>query len=182
MSDPDAVDTLRLFFALWPAPAMRERLVQAARMLECGDGARAVHADDYHLTLAFVGEVPRRRLADLQQIGREQRGAPLTLRFDAYEYWPKPEVAVAATRQIPAPLERLWASLHARLAQAGFLLQPKRLRPHVTLARKVVQAPVLATMSPFEWPAHEFHLVRSTTGGEHSVYTVVDSWPLLDEC
>ena len=181
MNDPCADDTLRMFFALWPGSETRERLTLAACALDCGAAARAVPADAYHLTLAFVGEVPSRRFADLQQIGRDQRASTVRLRIDAYEYWPKPEVAVVAARQIPAPLERLWASLHACLAQAGFELQPKRLRPHVTLARKVAQAPVPATMSPFEWTANEFHLVRSTTGAEHSVYTVVDTWPLLDE-
>jgi 2'-5' RNA ligase len=117
----------------------------------------------------------------LRQIGRDLCARSCLLRFDAYEYWPKPEVAVASARDIPEPLQALWASLHARLADSGFVLQPKRLRPHVTLARKVAQAPVPATMSPFEWTANEFHLVRSTTGAEHSVYTVVDTWPLLDE-
>jgi 2'-5' RNA ligase len=180
MSDPCATDTLRMFFALWPDAETRERLTLAARALDCGSAARAVPARDFHLTLAFVGEVPSRRLADLQQIGRDQRALSVELRIDAYEYWPKPEVAVAAARQIPAPLEALWASLHACLAQAGFQMQPKRLRPHVTLARKVAQAPVPTTMSPFDWTAHEFHLVRSKTGGERSVYTVVDTWPLLD--
>ena len=56
------------------------------------------------------------------------------------------------------------------------------LRVHVTLARKVVQAPVLQAMSPLHWNARSFSLVRSDTGGARSVYTVVDTWQLLDEC
>jgi 2'-5' RNA ligase len=55
------------------------------------------------------------------------------------------------------------------------------LRPHVTLARKVAQAPVLQAMSPFDWSARSFSLVSSDTSGAHSVYTVVDTWPLLYE-
>ena len=37
-------------------------------------------------------------------------------------------------------------------------------------------------MSPIELAARaHFSLVRSDTGGARSVYTVVDTWPLLDE-
>jgi 2'-5' RNA ligase len=171
----------RMFYAFWPAAEAREEFAQAARALDCGAAARAVPVADYHLTLAFVGEVPVSRVEDLRRIARELAAGACQLRFDAYEYWPKPEVAVAAARQIPAPLQSLWVSLHERLAQARFVLQPKRLRPHVTLARKVVQAPVLAPMLPVEWTPREFHLVRSTPSREHSIYTVVDTWPLLDD-
>jgi 2'-5' RNA ligase len=71
--------------------------------------------------------------------------------------------------------------LHRDLAAAGMALAPKRLRPHVTLARKAAQAIVPQAMSPFAWKAREFCLVRSETGGVQSAYTVVDTWPLLDE-
>jgi len=55
------------------------------------------------------------------------------------------------------------------------------LRPHVTLARKVTQAPVPQAMSPIDWRVRSFSLARSDTSGARSVYTVVDTWPLLDE-
>jgi hypothetical protein len=51
----------------------------------------------------------------------------------------------------------------------------------VTLARKVMQAPVPQAMSAFVWRATSFSLVLSETGGIASAYTVVDTWPLLDE-
>jgi 2'-5' RNA ligase len=55
------------------------------------------------------------------------------------------------------------------------------LRAHVTLARKVTQAPVLQAMSPLYWNTRSFSLICSETGGTCSAYTVVDTWPLLDE-
>jgi 2'-5' RNA ligase len=45
----------------------------------------------------------------------------------------------------------------------------------------VAQAPVLQAMSPFEWHAREFCLMRSDTSTRQSAYTVVDTWPLLDK-
>jgi 2'-5' RNA ligase len=177
-----------MFFALWPDADTRARIAHVADALRVTGEARRVARENYHATLAFVGEVPHSELAVLQQIGRDQRATCCTIQLDTYEYWPDPQVVVAAARQTPAPLLELWTRLHAQLALRHAALSSRRLRPppplrvHVTLARKVVQAPVLQAMSPFHWNARSFGLVRSDTGGARSVYTVVDTWQLLDEC
>jgi 2'-5' RNA ligase len=179
---------VRLFFALWPDADTRARIAHVADALRVTGDARRVARANYHVTLAFVGEVPQSELAVLQQIGRDQRATGCTITLDNYEYWPDPQVVVAAARQTPEPLLELSTRLHAELALRNAALNLKRLHPppplrvHVTLARKVVQAPVLQAMSPFYWNARSFSLVRSDTGRAHSVYTVVDTWQLLDEC
>jgi len=176
---------VRLFFALWPDDDARAHIAKAALALRVAVDARPVPQENYHTTLAFVGEVSMPQLAVLQQIGRAQRAAACTIRFDAYDYWPDPQVVVAVARESPASLTQLWAQLHRDLA----LLRPNLnlespqapLRTHITLARKVAQAPVLPAMSPFGWTARSFSLVGSDTSGARSVYTVVDTWPLLYE-
>jgi RNA 2',3'-cyclic 3'-phosphodiesterase len=182
---------VRLFFALWPDADTRARIAHVADALRVTGDARRVARANYHVTLAFVGEVPQSELAVLQQIGRDQRATGCTITLDNYEYWPDPQVVVAAARQTPEPLLELSTRLHAELALRNAALKsghsrrlhpPPPLRVHVTLARKVVQAPVLQAMSPFYWNARSFSLVRSDTGRAHSVYTVVDTWQLLDEC
>jgi 2'-5' RNA ligase len=174
---------VRLFFALWPDSSLRVRIAHAAAALPTDTRAQRVPSENYHLTLAFVGEVAAAQLAVLQQIGCSQRFTGCTLKFDAMEYWREPRVVVATTRQIPAELHGLWADLQQALTQSQVLrfAPAPPLRAHVTLARKVAQAPVLQAMSPFEWTSRDFSLVRSDTSGAHSVYTVVDTWPLLDE-
>jgi 2'-5' RNA ligase len=146
-----SVSQLRLFYALRPDEAMRARIAATAAALPATATQRPVSPDNYHLTLAFVGAVPAARLDELRELGRAVRATRCTLVFDAYEYWPKPEVVVAAARVIPGELERAWSELHLRLARARFELAPKRLRPHISLARKVTQAPVLPAMSAFSW-------------------------------
>ena len=176
---------MRLFFALWPDADTRERLANAAAALRLTDGARLVPQQSYHVTLAFIGEVPSGQVAVLQQIGRSQRASGCTLKFDACEHWPEPQVVVAVAREPPAALLELWMRLRQDLAlhqpAVRFNRAQPSLRAHVTLARKVAQAPVPQAMSPFEWSARSFSLVRSDTSAAHSVYTVVDTWPLLDE-
>jgi 2'-5' RNA ligase len=180
MNDSRAA-AMRLFFGVWPDPATREHIAVAASAADYGTGAQLVPRENYHLTLAFVGEVPVAHLAVLQQIGRESRGPGFALRFDAYEYWPKSQVVVVAAREIPSALREIWQRLHGNLAVHGLALNPKPLRPHTTLARKVSQAPVWTAMSEIAWTAREFSLVRSDTTGTRSAYTVVDTWSLLDE-
>jgi 2'-5' RNA ligase len=135
---------------------------------------------NYHVTLAFVGDVPGAQVPILRAIGGAQRIRRFALRFDAYEYWPKPEVIVAAAREVPEEMQRIWQQLHHELAAHRWALAAKRLRPHVTLARKLSQAPVLQAMPAFDWPVREFCLMRSDTSGAESAYTVIDTWPLLD--
>jgi RNA 2',3'-cyclic 3'-phosphodiesterase len=176
---PSGGPMVRLFFAVLPDAGTRERIAAVAQALPLQPVAR-VPENNFHMTLAFVGEIPVELAPILQHIGGAQRGGKFSLRFDAYEYWPKPEVVVAAARSIAPALEQLWRGLHRELAAHQWALEPKRLRPHVTLARKVSQAPVLQAMSSFDWPVREFSLMRSDTSGAQSAYTVVDTWSLLD--
>jgi 2'-5' RNA ligase len=175
----DAGTKLRLFFALQPDSTEQGIVEEAAKALQLGREARLVPRSNYHVTLAFVGDVAASQLPRLLEIGATQAAPILTLKFDAFEYWPKPEVVVAAARAIPDELQSLWQRLHSKLASHQWALDAKRLRPHVTLARNVLQAPVLPAMSPFNWVAREFYLMCSVLGGPHPAYTVVDTWPLL---
>jgi RNA 2',3'-cyclic 3'-phosphodiesterase len=167
---------VRLFFALWPDGQVVRQLEATANLLTLDAVGRLVPAGNLHLTLAFIGEVSDHKLAVLQQIGHSLRAPRFTAICECLEYWPQPRAVVAAVRNAPEALLELSARLH----QAADLPQMP-LRAHVTLARKVAQAPVLPAMSPIFWRATEFSLIRSQTGGTESAYTVVGTWPLLYE-
>ena len=180
---------MRLLFALWPDSDARARLAEAAAGLGTAVGAILLACENYHLTLAFIGEVAESQLPLLQHIGGEQRAGACTIQIDAYDYWPEPRVVVAVARETPAALTQLSAHLHEQLTLHAAQLHPENrlaakaapFRAHVTLARKVAQAPVLKAMQPFGWSAHSFNLVHSDTRGTYPVYTVLDTWSLLDE-
>jgi 2'-5' RNA ligase len=167
---------MRLFFALWPDDDVTRQLSEIACQLNLESSSRRVDPKNYHVTLAFVGEVPAAKLAVLQQIGRSLHVPRLTFTCDSIEFWRHSQVVVAAVHSAPPGLLDLWAKLHDALE-----LPRETLRAHVTLARKVAQAPVLKAMSPVVWRATDFSLIRSDTGGVESAYTVLDTWSLLDE-
>jgi RNA 2',3'-cyclic 3'-phosphodiesterase len=170
--------TVRLFFAVFPDSDTRRRLAAAAQALVLGEESRRVPSENYHMTLAFIGEVSA-PLAALKEVGAAQRGHAFTVHFAGYEYWPKAEVVVIPASSWCASLEDLRRGLSADLARCGVRLDERSFLPHVTIARKVPQAPVLQAMSEIAWTVHAFQLARSDRGG--AVYTVVDSWSLLDK-
>jgi RNA 2',3'-cyclic 3'-phosphodiesterase len=140
---------VRLFFALLPDAASAAQLKIVARTLTLSSPARAVPSEDFHLTLAFIGEVASSRLDELLKIGHALRALHGCVAIDTIEYWPASNVIVAAATKTPVALRNLAARLHEDLG-----LRPEReLRAHVTLARKVVQAPVLPAMSAFVYQA-----------------------------
>jgi RNA 2',3'-cyclic 3'-phosphodiesterase len=171
----------RLFFALWPPAAARARLAASGAALALAAPAYAVREEKYHLTVAFVGEVAAEGEDRLRRIGRALRASGFPITCDAYEYWPKPEVLVAAARTVPPALQDLWDDLHRALAADDFKMRVKRLRPHVTLAKRVAADPALPVFEPFTWLASDLRLVRSENAADRSVYTVVDTWSLLDK-
>ena len=167
---------MRLFFALWPDVDVTRQLTQLARQLDLAGQSRRIDPKNYHVTLAFVGEVPASRLAVLRQIGRSLRAPRFTFGCDSIEFWREAKVVVAAARAAPPELLDLCKKLNEAIG-----LTPEPLRVHVTLARKVTQAPVPQAMSPVLWRATTFSLIRSDIGGVESAYTVLDTWSLLDE-
>lgn len=170
----------RMFFASVPDREVSASIAEAGAALQLCPEAQRVPSVNHHLTLAFIGAVPTSQALRLHDVGGRQRCEPFTLRFDAYEYWPKPAVVVAAARFVPAALEGLWQRLHAELAVNQWALKPKRLRPHITLAKNVLRVPVLPVLSAFDWSVSQFSLVRSESRDAESAYTVVSTWSLLD--
>lgn len=177
---------MRLFFALMPAATQCAELAESVAPLVARLKAQPVAAQNFHITLCFMGSVPAEKLASLREVSAGIRGRPATLRFDALDHWEKPRV-LCATAQDPGEAvaaRELAASLATASAAAGFTPDVKPFRPHLTLARKVHRA----SAAQEEWPraltpplvmhADRFVLMESRRGESGSIYSVVDSWAL----
>ena len=171
---------MRLFFAAFPDGESHQHIAAAARALELEGAPAYLPPEKYHLTLVFIGGVSDSVVQAVREIGEAQRIECVSLRFDRWEYWDKARAVVASSPDRPESLMQLRASLAAGLARCGVAFDDKPLRPHITVARKLAQAPVLPELSEFSCTLRAFSLVSSVTAPSGSVYTVVDSWPLLD--
>lgn len=180
MTEPQS-QPRRLFFALWPDPAVRVRLREAQAAMPWR-GGRPVHVEDVHVTLVFLGMVDAARQACAERVAAAVHAERFVLRVDQQGYWPKPRVAWCAPGETPEALRRLVRRLTCVLGDCGFAPERRPYRPHVTLFRHSRAVPTSPLAEPFDWPATEFVLVESAPAGEGPRYRVLACWPLADSC
>ena len=127
----------RYFIGLRPAPAVRTRLHRLAVELCSRHGGRPVAAARMHLTLVFLGQVPRAlEPALLELVAGLPAPGPLRLcrpgSFGPRLLWIGPS-------ETPPWLQALSAQVRAGLDALGASYDRKPLRPHVTLVRSASQ-------------------------------------------
>lgn len=173
-------DTRRLFFALWPTAGLRSRLAGYAHELVAGRQCRLVPPGNLHVTLAFIGTVPASETATLIRIGRGLALTACELVFDGWAIWRQAGVLVLTASSVPQQLQTLAAALHDQATAAGFKLDSRPYRPHVTLARKVpgpAGAEKSAVIAPLAWPVRDFVLVESLSTAAGVQYKVLATFP-----
>src|SRR5512146_437325 len=181
----------RLFFALWPDEAMRQAITQAIRKAVRTSGGRPMPAGNLHVTLAFLGAVPERRVPELAEVARaavgrlestlavpSSPGESLELVFERLEHWRAAQLLCALPAEPPPRVAALARELQDALAGRGFAPDLKPFRPHVTVARKVMHASAAGRMNPVAWRFAELALLESRTLPEGALYSVVASYSL----
>jgi 2'-5' RNA ligase len=149
-------------------------------------GGRPVPAANLHVTLAFLGTVPQSRVAELRRVARAQaatcaRERPIALTFERLGYFRQAQVLCAfAAAEDSAAAQPLASALQDASAASGFNPDLKLFRAHVTVARKVVQPPAPVVLRPVVWEFTEFALIDSRTEPAGPVYSVVESYSLVE--
>lgn len=171
---------MRLFAALVPPDDVVEDLEEflaPRRDAPEAAGLRWTSAEQWHLTLAFMGDVADRHLDDLvERLGRAAaRRGPLELTVTGGGAFPSVGRAKVLYAGLDvdgrdADLRHLAVGTRAAAAKAGADGEGGRFRPHVTLARLGRPADVvrwvrlLDTYRGPTWRAGEVTLVRSHLG------------------
>lgn len=152
----------RLFIALWPSPALRQRLLAHQAGWTWPARAALTLPANLHLTLHFIGAVPLPRLAHVAA-GLHLAVPRFTLLLDRAELWPN-GCAVCRASRTPDALADLHAALAQALGELELPLQPQRLRPHVTLARRAAGALPPPAPPALRWAVRGHVLVQSSAG------------------
>lgn len=155
-----AAGSVRLFLALLPSDAIQAALALHRDQWSWPAQAVLYAPQDWHLTLHFIGAVPRPRLDEL----RAALAVPLTpfeLRLERPELWPH-GLAVLCPEAVPAALRQLYAELGQALRGLGLRTDARPYRPHLTLARHAAPArPPPARPLP-DWRVQSYALMVST--------------------
>ncbi|WP_033215248.1 RNA 2',3'-cyclic phosphodiesterase [Kitasatospora phosalacinea] len=184
---------MRLFVAVNPPARAKQELADAAAPLRGLPGADRLRWTDpagWHLTLAFLGEVPADEVpaveGALARLAGEHPAHRLRLSgggtFGERALWAGVEGEVRALRALAAAVQQA----------LGAEDEERRFHPHLTLARSGTTrgrgpgAPgelrtLAAAMRDFrgtEWAAGRIQLMRSEPGYGPARYTAVEGWPL----
>jgi 2'-5' RNA ligase len=169
---------MRLFAALVPPPAALEHLEEFLDVRRDAGNFRWVQADQVHVTLAFLAQVPDRKLDDL--VERLARAAARRTAFEtalrgggafpnigrAKVLWTGLDLDEAGRTEV----DRLATGCRAAANRAGIEVDGARFRPHLTVARTRFPHDVTSwvrLLDSYEgprWRADELTLVASYLG------------------
>ena len=168
----------RLFFALWPNDEVRQLIRRHCKDLLRHSGGRPVALENLHITLAFLGSVDAVQRQCVEKVAEAVTLPPFTLQLDQVGFWSRPRVLwLGAHETAETPIE-LAKQLAKGCRDCGLSLDRRPFKAHLTLKRKVHQAPPTMEVKPVMWPVEGFALVRSHTLPEGVQYQVVREWQL----
>ncbi len=170
--------TQRLFFALWPDAATSNVLATLAQQVAVESGGRPTAPGNVHLTLAFLGDQPRRIARELSAAAARISAPSFDLVLDSVDSWRKSAIAWAGVQSVPPPLMELQQRIARSLLVSGLEAEERPFAVHVTLARRITVAVRHPLASPLVWHVTAFALVVSEPDVAGARYRVLSSWPL----
>lgn len=173
-----SADLARLFFACALPPDIGAALIE--RTTKIAGHGRPTRREDLHLTLAFLGALPRERIDAAKRVGDSLAGMPsFTLKLDCLGAFARSGVLWAGPSEIPAGLSDLQARLGEALAAEGFSLDEGAYRPHVTLLRRARPPCVFPVPAPLDWRVSGFALFESRPAASGPRYSPLGEWQLV---
>jgi len=185
---------MRLFVAVWPSAAVVDELRGLERPAR--PGVRWTTADQWHVTLRFLGEMedPDLLTSRMEELTSPLQGSATPLQGPATPLQGPATVAELGPRRVclgPAVLclpvnglNTLAAAVRAATADLGWPDDHAAFRGHLTLARarRGAGRSVLRHLPVIElqarWTVEEVTIVASALGGTGSAYTIVGQAPL----
>lgn len=134
---------MRIFVAVEISNEIRVRIRELIGVFQNQLGDRAVRwvkPENIHLTLKFIGEMPRERLPDLERVVEQALSAiePFEFRVRGANCFPsfeRPRVLVVGIDDPNAQLSQIQSSIERGAAEAGFARERRKFSPHLTLGR-----------------------------------------------
>lgn len=185
---------MRLFVALELPSTVRENLAALLSSLRAvSPQTRWARADNLHVTLKFIGEVPEAKLATIHgALGGVRSDQIVSLDFRGVGFFPDekhPRVFWAGI-EASSNLKALAAGVEAAVERAGIPREKRPFLPHLTLARFEPPRVAESLRLAIEENAHrdfgtlrtnQFHLIESKLKPSGAEYTTLESFPFAAE-
>lgn len=165
----------RLFFALWPDEASRQRIDQLNQAID--QPGRKLAPENLHITLVFLGNVSDEVATAVQQQAASINGSPISLSFNEIDFWKRPKVLCLTCQRQPRSIYQLVNALTRMVEAFPVKLDKRAFRAHITLMRKAKRRPQ-CDFEPIFIHADSFVLVQSVSTENGVRYEVLARWPL----
>jgi len=153
---------MRCFLAAWPDAAARARCAELTQALRPhADHGRVMRAENLHLTLAFIGELPDARGAEVAAACAALPPRACEWALNEIGFFARPRVLWAGGA-LSDELAAVAAGARGLLDRMGVGYDRKPFVPHVTLLRDVKRFDGPREIAPpIAWPIREVALFRS---------------------
>jgi 2'-5' RNA ligase len=178
---------MRIFFALDLTPTAKLEIAswrdRSFRELAAGGRARPVPPGNFHVTLAFIGDVAQYKLESLcnsveYSLGSKSMGT-CEVAFNELGYWQRQGILWLGPKHCPAQLQQLADRLKGLCARAGGKRDNKVFAPHITLFRGCKLPPPTSLEPPdFTLQFGDFTLFESRQGKRGVSYYPLQHWSL----
>ena len=167
---------MRCFFSVVPDAASRLQIESWRR--RCWPTLeRPVAAQNFHLTLAFVGDIDQGQLQVLEEVMDACPVPQFNLTLNDVGYWSDSSVLWLAPVQPPEALMTLARRCASAANKAGVRVSRRRYQPHLTLARRVTLPPAPPLMeADFQFQVSGFLLQQSILDKQGARYIDVCGW------
>jgi len=129
---------VRLFFGFSLPDPIRQAVSDRAAACQSAIAGRYVLKENYHITLAFLGDVPEARIGDAQDVLRRSIGLLPSprLTLGKTDFFGRAQNAILIVRADSSPaLDPLHSDLVRRLEAAALPFDAGPFSPHITIAR-----------------------------------------------
>jgi RNA 2',3'-cyclic 3'-phosphodiesterase len=180
---------MRLFIAINLPDEVRTQLKELQRLLRpLASTAKWVPPESIHITLKFLGEVPEKRVEQIDTALASLAWKPFTISVHSVGFFPGARSPRVLWAGMEAPtMQGLTEALDTRLEPLGFEREKRAFRPHITLARAKTspldKALVTASATFNErnfgsFIADRIYLVQSMLKPTGAVYSTIKKYSL----
>ena len=167
----------KLFFALELPPQDKATIVRW-RDLAFGVFAKPVPAANLHLTLCFLGDISLQQEQQLITLADLLQAEVINMEFSLLGVFSRSRVLYIAPSDDVLPAIQLASKLKKLASKLAIDVDTRKLKPHITLFRKVNRLPELQQLPVFQIQFCNLVLYRSTPGPKGVTYHEVSSWSM----
>ena len=162
----------RLFLAVCPPMSLTQTIERSIRLpLDC----RPVAAENYHVTLLFLGLVEPGVQVEICRSMAQVRSTPFIVQFRQITHWEKPKVLCLTDSKANAALLNVVTQIKKGVEKLGVSVERRPFQAHLTVAKGALR-PHLGTVNGISWPVESFCLLESIVVASGVRYDVIQKW------